>query len=138
MPHLEPIPRPWLRAALLAGAAYLVIGRISVPTTHVQAWRFAAWIASGVVYAIHIGYENFRLRNPVRVIAWHVAVAVAIGGFGLAIVGMVNSLAATAPFRPIWLLALVLWPLITAGPAFLVALVAGALLARLPQRAGIK
>jgi hypothetical protein len=125
-----------LGAALLAGIAYIIIGRIPVPAE--QAWRLAAWIASGVVYAAHIAHEHFRLRNSVRDIAWHVATAVAIGGLGLAFIGMVNSLTAAAPFRPRWLLALILWPLITAGPAFLVALIAGALLARLPQRAGIK
>jgi len=124
--------RPWIRAALLAGLAYVLIGRIfAVPATHVRAWRWAAWLASGVVFATHIGYEHFKPRSSPRLTASHAAAAVALGALGLAVAGMIHTLSAGSPLRPAWLLALVVWPAITGLPAFLVALAAGALLARL-------
>ena len=128
--------QPWLRAALLLGLVYFLIGRVfAVPTQHVHAWRLVAWGISGGVYATHIWYEHFRLRNSPRLAAAHVALAVAIGAFALAIAGMLHSRSMALGIRPAWLLALVLWPAITALPAFLGALVAGALLSRLPRSA---
>jgi hypothetical protein len=129
----------WVRAALLVGVVYLLIGRLfALPTDHVRVWRLAAWVVSGAAYAAHIGYEHFRLRNSPRVTALHVALAVAIGAIGLAVAGMMHSLSTTSVIRPAWLLALVIWPAVTAVPAFLVALVAGAVLARLPRSADAK
>jgi hypothetical protein len=116
----------WVRAALLVGVVYLVIGRLfALPTDHVRVWRLAAWVVSGAAYAAHIGYEHFRLRNSPRVTALHVALAVVIGAIGLVVAGMMYSLSTTSVIRPAWLLALVIWPAVTAVPAFLVALVAG-------------
>jgi len=129
--------RPWIRAALLVGLAYLIIGRVfAFPTDHVQMWRLAAWVVSGAVYGAHIWYEHFRLRNPIRTAALHVALAVAIGAFALAVAGMTRSLYTTSAIRPAWLLALLLWPAFTAIPAFLVALAIAALLPRRPEAAG--
>jgi len=129
-------PQPWIRAALLAGVAYLVIGRVfAVPSEHVQAWRLAAWAISGVVYAAHIWYEHFTLRNSPRIAAAHVAVAVAIGGFGLAVAGLIHSLSSGPAIRPAWLLAIVVWPVMLAIPAFLGALVAGSVLPSRPRSA---
>lgn len=124
----------WIRAALLIGVAYFLIGRVfAVPANNVRAWRLAAWLVSGVAYAAHIAHEHFRLRNAPRVVALHAAAAVAIGAIALAVAGMIHSLSTTAAIRPAWLLALVVWPAVTAVPAFLVALVAAAVLARLPR-----
>jgi hypothetical protein len=123
-----PYRREWIRAAFLVGAVYFLIGRVFA--NHVHAWRLAAWMVSGVAYAAHISYEHFRLRNPPRLAALHVAVAVAIGAFGLAVAGMIHSLSTALTIRPVWLLAIVVWPAVTALPAFLVALVAGAILSR--------
>ena len=126
----------WVRAALVVGVAYFLIGRgFALPTEHVQMWRLAAWLVSGAAYAAHIWYEHFRLRNGPRSTALHAAVAVAIGAIALALAGMIRSVSTTSTLRPAWLLALVLWPAITALPAFLVALVVAALLARLPRSA---
>lgn len=123
--------RRWIRAALLAGAIYLLIGRLfAQPSENVRAWRLAAWLLGGVVFAIHIWYEHFRLRSSHRVTALHVAAAVAIGAFGLAVAGMMHSLSAVSTIRPVWFLALLLWPAVTGVPAFLVALVIAALLSR--------
>ena len=126
----------WIRTALLVGAVYCLIGRVfALPSDHPRVWRLMAWLISGVAYVAHIGYEHFRLRNPPRITALHVALAVAIGAIALAVAGMIHSLLTTSAIRPAWLLALVLFPVVTAVPAFLGALVAGEVLARLRRRA---
>jgi len=128
--------RRWLIAALVAGIAYLLIGRFPVPPTNLQAWRLAAWAASGVVFAVHIWNEHFRERQtPVRT-AIHTAVGVAIGGFGLAVFGLIHSYIATSAIGPLWLLALAAWPAVTAIPAFIAAFVATSILARMPRAMG--
>ena len=123
--------RGWLRAVLLAGAAYLVIGRVfALPTNLVQFWRLAAWVVSGAVFATHIGYEHFRLRHSPRATASHAALAAAIGAFGLAVAAAIHKLMISSALEPKWLIALVAFPLITAVPAFVVALAVAAVLAR--------
>ena len=127
-----PSPHPWIRTALLAGLAYLVIGRVfALPAGHVQMWRLAAWVASGAVFIAHLGHERIRLNHLVRATAAHAALGVAFGALGLAVAGMVHSLTTGAPLRAAWLLALVAWPAITAIPAFLAGLAAAAVLGRL-------
>ncbi|HKB66594.1 MAG TPA: hypothetical protein VKC61_12130 [Pyrinomonadaceae bacterium] len=124
--------QPWIPAALLLGALYVIVGRVfAAPVTHVQGWRRAAWVVCGVAFAAHVAYEHFNLRHSPRLVAWHAAVAVAIGAFLLAFAAMIRSLWTTSALRPIWLLAIFLWPAITAVPAFLVALAAAVILARL-------
>lgn len=126
----------WVRTALLVGVVYCTVGRLfATPTADAHAWRLAAWVVSGAVFAAHIGYEHFRLHNSPRLLAWHAALAVAIGAFLLALAGALHSLSVTSTIRPMWLLALVAWPVITAVPAFVVALVVGAALARLQRSA---
>ena len=125
------VRRGWVPAALLVGVAYFIIGRgFTLPANHVQAWRLAAWLFSCAAYGAHIWYEHFRLREAPRSTALHAAVAVAIGAIGLALAGMIHSLSTGAALRPAWLLALVLWPAITAVPAFLVAFAVAAVLGR--------
>ena len=121
-----------VRAALLVGVVYFLIGRLfALPADHVLVWRLAAWLVSGIAYASHIGYEHDRRRNPPRTAALHAALAVAIGALGLALAGMIQSVSTTSTFRPTWILALVVWPAVTAVPAFLVALAAGMVLEHL-------
>ena len=121
--------KPWIRAALLFGAVYLLVGRVStVPKDNVGTWRWAAWLISAAAFTTHFWYEHFRLRSSYRPAALHIATAVAIGAFGLAVAGMIHSLSTAGTIRPAWLLALVAWPAITAVPAFLAALAAGAVL----------
>lgn len=129
----------WLPAALLIGVVYFLIGRgFTLPADHVHAWRLAAWVVSGAVYAAHIWYEHFTLHNAPRSTALHAAVAVAIGAIGLALAGMIHSVSTGSALRPAWLLALVIWPAVTAVPALLVALAAAAILARFPRSADTK
>lgn len=128
------LTRNWIRAALLLGAVYFLVGRLfALPASHVHAWRLGAWMVSGLAYAAHIAYEHFRLRSSPRSSALHVAVAVAIGALALALAGMFHSLSAGSTLRPTWLLALLLWPAFTAVPAFLGALVAGVAFRRMTR-----
>ena len=121
----------WLRTAVLLGVGYALVGILfALPATHAQAWRLAAWAVSGVGFAAHIVYERIRLKSaPVRS-ALHVALAAAIGAFGLAVGANIHELSAVpiSQHRPMLLLSLGLWPAITAVPAFLVALGASAVL----------
>jgi hypothetical protein len=135
--------QPWVRAVILVGVVYGVVGILfgSLANPSVSAevrvmWRLAAWVASAFVYAAHIGYESFRLGHSPRSTALHTAMAAGLGAFILAVAATVHSLSA-ASNTPHWrfLVALVAWPVVTALPAFLVALLVAAVLARLPRRA---
>ena len=128
----------WARVVVLAGVMYALIGVVFAwPTTHVRVWRLAAWLVSAAAYAAHIGYERFGLRNAPHRSAWHVALAVALGAFGLAVAATIHSLSvvSTNQHRRLLLVALVVWPIMTGLPAFLVGLGASEVLARLPWNA---
>ena len=126
----------WVRGAIVAGLLYVVVGYgsaaldPSVPDRARFAWRLTAWALSAAVFAAHIGHERSRLRAAPRTLAAHVAAGVALGAFLLAAAATVHA-ATAAEHAPYWkfMLALVLWPIITAVPAFVVALIAGAGLA---------
>jgi len=133
--------QPWLRAVVILGVVYAFVGIVfAVPASHVKVWRLAAWGVSAVAYAAHICYERFRLRNSPRLAALHVALAVALGAFGLAVGANIHSLSlrSTNEHRRLLLLALGLWPVITGLPAFLVALCASWILARASSRTEAK
>ena len=118
---------------VIIGGIYAFVGIVfAVPADHVKVWRLAAWVVSAIAYAAHICYERFRLRNSARSAAFHVASAVALGAFGLALGANIHSLAigSTNEHTHLLLLALGLWPVITALPAFLVALGVSWVLAR--------
>jgi hypothetical protein len=121
--------------ALLAGTLYVIIGigfaQLSVPS--VFFWRLAAWMVSAVVYAAHIGYEYFRLRSSPRSTALHVAFGATVGAFGLAGAAIVHSLLTGTGNLRLLRLALLIWPLITGVPAFVVALILTVVLARVPR-----
>jgi hypothetical protein len=131
-----PVRRSWFGAATVIGVLYCVIGIVfALPSNQVRMWRLAAWVVSAALYAVHIAYEYLRLRNLSRSIALHVAVAVAIGGFGLAVAALIHSLFAPPNYtRWRFGLALVAWPLITALPAYIVALVIAWVLANFPTK----
>jgi hypothetical protein len=131
--------RSWLRVVIF-GLAYFVVGVVSSSLAGATAsdqarllWRLAAWAISGLVFTTQIGCEHFRLSNSPRSIALHVALAVAAGAFGLAVAATAHSLL-TSHYRPAYLIALVAWPTITSFPAFLIAFIVGAILARFPRR----
>src|SRR5437762_10832385 len=124
--------RSWVGTVVLLGIGYALVGIVfAVPATHVQAWRLGAWVVSLIGYAAHIGYERFRLQNSARSAALHVAFAVALGAFGLAVGANIHSLSAgSTQHRHLLLLSLGIWPVITALPAFLVAFGTNMVLAR--------
>ncbi len=125
--------QPWVHAVVLLGVIYALVGiGFAIPATHVRVWRLAAWVVSAVGYAAHIAYERFRLQNSPRSAALHVAFGVALGAFGLAVGANVHSLStgSTNQHRQLLLLSLGIWPIMTALPAFLVALGINTVLAR--------
>jgi hypothetical protein len=126
--------QPWVRAALLVGVTYAITGIVFAwPVTHVHVWRLAAWLVSAAAFAAHIGYEHFGQRNGPRRAAAHAAVGVALGAFGLAFGANVHSLSviSTVQHRRLLLAALVIWPVMTGLPAYLVALGVSTVLRRL-------
>ena len=130
-----------MRVAILAGVAYFIVGRGSaeldpfVPDTARFAWRLASWVLSAIVFATHIGFERRRLGSAPRALALHTSAAVGLGGFLLAVAAMVHaSIVEPQTSHSRFVLALALWPIITAVPAFVVALVAGALMAQQASR----
>jgi hypothetical protein len=123
----------WIRAAVVLGIGYALVGIVfAVPATHVQAWRLGAWFVSAIGYAAHMAYERFRLQSAPGSAALHVACAVALGAFGLAVGANIHSLSigSTIEHRRLLLLSLAIWPVMTALPAFLVALVTNVVLLR--------
>ena len=128
----------YARVVVLVGVMYALIGVVFAwPATHVRVWRLAAWLVSAAAYAAHIGYERFGLRNVPPRAAWHVALAVALGAFGLAVAATIHSLSvvSTHQHRRLLLVALVVWPIMTGLPAYLVGLGVSEVLARLPWNA---
>ena len=124
-------PYRWLSIAFLFGVAYFLVARFSTLPTNQNAARPMAWITCAGLCAGHFYYEQLRLKNSSPSVAFHVAVAVAVGALGLAAAGMVHSLSAALPIRPGWLLALILWPAFTSVPTFAGAFAASVLLRRL-------
>jgi hypothetical protein len=119
----------WLGAAMLVGAIYLAVaiatGTLAGSAASDQMrfiWRLSAFVMGAVVFAAHVGYEHFRLRNAARSTAWHASVAVAFGAFALALMANIHDLGSASGYRPRMLIALVAWPLLTAVPAFILAL----------------
>lgn len=119
--------------ALFAGVLYTAIAIASAALAgaaeSVQMqffWRLSAFVISGGVLAAHISHEHFRLRNRALLTAYHASAGAAFGGLGIAIMANIHDLASPAGYRPRMLIALVAWPLLTAVPAFIFALVMAA------------
>ena len=116
---------------ILVGGVYFVVavvfGELAKGAGSEQGqfrWRLAAWVCSAVVYAAHVAYEHFRLRSRSAALALRVALAAALGAFLLAAAATLHAMriSSSAPYW-LYLLALVLWPLMTGVPAFVVAFV---------------
>lgn len=127
----------WIRAVLLVGAAYALVGIVfALPASHARFWRLSAWVVSAVVFAAHMVYEHFRLKVAPRPAAFHVALAVVLGSFGLALGANVHAVfvGTGGQHRRLLLLALAIWPVLTGLPALVVAWVVLALGARFGRR----
>src|SRR6266850_5046568 len=125
----------WLSTVIPVGVLYFAVGIASAALAGAATsnqmrsfWRLSAFVICALVFAAHIAYEHFRLRNTARPTAWHASVAVASGAFALALVANIHDLGSASVYRPRMLIALVAWPLLTAVPAFVVALVVAAVL----------
>jgi hypothetical protein len=124
----------WVRAVLLVGVLYLAAGLVfgalagSAGSDQVRvAWRLAAWVVSAAAFAAHIIYEQVRLRSSSRTTALHASLAAGLGAFGLAVAARLHAQATQHHFPAI---AIAIWPVMTALPAFVVALAAAAVLTR--------
>ena len=95
-----------------------------------KAWRLTAWLLSLVVFGVHFAIERDRDPRRVRVAA-RVALAVAIGAFGVAALGPIRTHWGEPARLKLVLLSLVAWPVITGVPAFVVAFLGGIVLDRL-------
>lgn len=122
--------KPWVLVMLLLGAVYFVFGvafatfaSLSSSNLMRVTWNRLGFLASAVAFAIHIGYERFRLRNLPFMTASHVSIAVALGAFALAVNANVHGYKVGSGNHRLLVFALVAWPAITAIPAFVVALI---------------
>jgi hypothetical protein len=127
-----------VRAVLYLGVVYLAAGMLfgtlagQAASTQVRvAWRWAAWVVSAIAFGAHIVYEQVRLRSSPRIAALHVSAAAGLGAFGLAVAANVHA-HPVSPYQHslLLVLSLAIWPVMTALPAFVVALVAAILFAR--------
>jgi hypothetical protein len=130
----------WFRTVILLGMVYFVIGTAfgafagwSASNQMRLTWRLLAFFTSGVAFAVHVGYEHFRLGNSPLMTASHASMAVAVGAFALAVGANVHGQWVHSSHQRALAFALVAWPALTAVPAFVVALVAVAIIKRRPR-----
>ena len=120
----------WFPMALLVGALYFLLGVgfatlaswAATNSTRVI-WNRLGFLISGIVFALHIAYEHFRLRSSPVISATHVSIAVALGAFVLAVNANIHGYRVGSGNRRLLAIAVVAWPAITAIPAFVVALI---------------
>ena len=122
----EPRDRRWVVVAAAVAIVYPVVGvgfaALSATSVAMRLpGRWAAWLACAAAFAVHLAYEHFKLRSAPLRAALHVSAAVAVGALLLALWVTSHSFAPQA---------LVLFPLITAVPAFIAAFIVSSLLAR--------
>ena len=116
---------------MLAGAAYVLVGTgtailagMASSSAGVKGWRLAAWLLSLAVFGVHFAIERDRGGRRVTVAA-RVALAVAIGGLGVAVFGPIRAHWGEPARLKLAMLSLVAWPLLTGVPAFVVAILGG-------------
>ena len=133
----------WVRAVILVGVLYSVIGIVfgafagwSASDRMRFTWNLLSFLTSAVAFAIHIAYEHFSLSNSPLVTASHTSAAVAVGAVGIAIAANVHELLVASTHRLSLIFAFVAFPAVTAIPAFLVALIVSAVL-NLRRRGGV-
>jgi hypothetical protein len=130
---------PW--DVLVTGAIYLVVGLVTAQMAQgahahggVVAWRLAAWAVSAIVFVTHVGYERIVRASSALATARHAALGAALGACGLAVAATLHHLATGTGNGRLLGLAIVVWPVITAVPAFLVALAGAYVLGRRAPR----
>ena len=131
----EPDKRRWIISVLIIGGIYcldgIVFGKfagLSKSPAMVFIWRLAAWVTSAVLFAGNIWYEYYRLKNAPFKTALHVSLASALGAFGLAVAANIHAQFVQTANQIMLALSLIIWPLLTMVPAFIVAFVITSLL----------
>ena len=127
--------------ALLLAAFYFLFGVgfatlaswAATDSTRVT-WNRLGFLISGIVFTLHIAYEHFRLRSSPLLTATHASIAVALGALALAVKANIHGYRIGSSNKPLLAYALVIWPAITAIPAFGVALVTALALALRRER----
>ncbi len=127
----------WIPAAALVAAGYALVGiafaefaRISAGSEMRQFWRLSAWVVSFALLGAHLAHEAAGRRREPRRAAFHVAVGVALGAFGLAAWINLHARIVSGHRSPLAPLALVVFPVVTGIPAFFGAWAAASVLAR--------
>src|SRR5436309_10409182 len=124
----------WLPIAMLFAIVYPVFGitfAFAASQGMVVFWRLAAWLVCAAAFAVHLWYEHARLQSPPSRAALHVSLAVALGAFLLAVwINVHAHWSAAGHQRPFAFVALVVFPVVTGAPAFVVALVVAFLIRR--------
>lgn len=134
-----PVNSKWASAAFMAGLLYAIIGLVSAALAggvwgpRLRFWRFMAWVLSAIVFGVHIARDRLRLRYSATSTALHAALGAALGALALAISATIHGYAASSPHLRAVKLSLVIWPIATAVPAFLVALLVAFVLKREPE-----
>lgn len=132
----RPVSSSWVSATFAAGCLYLLIGLVSaelaggVSGPRQRFWRGMAWLLSAIVFGVHIARDRIRMRYGATSTAFHAALGAALGAFGLALGATIHGYRVSTPHLRSIQLSLLIWPLITALPAFLVALVVAVVLRR--------
>jgi uncharacterized membrane protein len=132
----------WARMVILIGAIYFVVGYVFAKFAGMVAfnqsrltWNRLAFIVCAVAFAFHIAYEHYRVRSTAKITAWHTGLAAALGGLMLAVAANIHDLGSASGYRSRLLIALVVWPLLTGVPAFILALLTAAGLTVIRRRA---
>ena len=124
---------------MFLGTGYFVVGIVfgelagqAASHQSVVVWRWAAWMIGALAFGSHIVFEQVHLGSSPRITALHVSSAAGVGAFGLAVAANIHALAAPPGQRSLLLaLSLGIWPVMTALPAFFIALVGAILFARM-------
>ena len=124
----------WWTRALIYGAIYLAIGLVFAALAgHAagpgrQAWRVAAYIISAIAFGTHIQFERVSAGRSIFSAALHAAFSVALGACALAVMANIHAYNAGVLRSRLLRASIILWPLVTAIPAFLVGLAAATLM----------
>lgn len=97
-------------------------------------WRLTAWLTCALLFAGHIWYEHFRFSNSPRKTALYTSSAAAVGAFGLAVAANIHAQFVTSDNQTLLALSLIIWPIFTAVPAFIIVFVITSILQHFHKR----
>jgi hypothetical protein len=114
--------RSSLRQACAIGTLYLFIGLATTALSSagpVRVVRLSAWVASAIVFAVHVWRERVTAGASRRTAALAAALGVAIGGFGVALAANIHAMGTSASLS--LRLSLIIWPIMLGVPALVAA-----------------